>query len=429
MTVSFPAMFVLVTVAFGLTIAANILVSQTYGAKDWPKLRRVVQNATLLVIVAGIVCLAVGLAFLDPILRAIRTPPSVMPMAVSYMRIFLCMIPATFGVFLMASMLRGTGDSATPLYFQGGSLVLTAILDPLLMFGWLGFPKLGLNGTAVATVIANYGAAIAILVYLHRKRHVIAPDWRGLRADWETSWLMLKIGVPSMAQNALLSWGLMVITGFVNTFGETATAAFGGAMRIDNFAFLPALTTGMAVATLAGQNIGARQLERVKEECKWGVVLGGGTTMLAGLIMAAAPGFWMSLVSSDPRVIALGITYLRIVPLSYVILAVMFVGNGVINGAGHTFFTTIITFIALWLVRVPLAWRLAIGYHRLDGVWYAMVAGFFAGALVSLGYYLSGRWKQPVSRGFLASAEPEVAADSDQELSLGTMRVLEDATE
>ncbi|HAH87617.1 MAG TPA: MATE family efflux transporter, partial [Armatimonadetes bacterium] len=102
-------------------------------------------------------------------------------------------------------LLRGIGDSKTPLYFQAVSVVLTAVLDPFLMFGWLGFPKLGLNGTAVATIISSSLAFISLAVYMQRKDSLVAPDWLHLRCDFKTSWLIMKIGVPSMIQQALVS--------------------------------------------------------------------------------------------------------------------------------------------------------------------------------------------------------------------------------
>lgn len=410
-TVSFPVVFVLVAVASGLTMAANILVSQAYGAKDFSHLRRVVQNASVLTLAASLVCAGIGFFSAELLLRSINTPPEVLPMAVSYLRIFLWTMPFAFGSFLISAILRGVGDSKTPLYFTAASLALTAVLDPLLMFGWLGFPKMGLNGTAVATIIATAGSVFALLFYLRRRQHIAAPDFSNLRLDWATSWLTLRIGVPSMFQQALVSIGMLVVTSLVNGFGENGMAAFGTAQRIDHLAFMPAMTIGMAVSTLAGQNIGATHYHRVHDVFKWGLVLGGGITLTATLLCVSIPGLMLRLFIQDAEVIALGIRYLRIVGFGYVLFAILFVSNGVINGAGHTLITTVFTLISLWLVRVPLAAYLSGRMHSLDGIWWALVISFGVGAAVSVTYYYSGRWKRPVTRKppVEALAQPEVA--------------------
>ena len=410
-TVSFPVFFILMAVAGGLTMAASILVSQSYGAKDWPKLNRVVRNTFILTSVVGIAFTLIGHFSVELLLRAMNTPREVFSMAAQYLRIFLWAMPFMFWGFLISSLLRGTGDSKTPVYFQMVFVGLTAVLDPLFMFGWLGFPKLGLNGTAVATIITNCGAAVSMLIYLHMKDHIVAPDWLHLRPDWETSWLALRIGVPSMVQQGLVSVGAMVIIGLVNAYGENGAAAYGAALRIDQLAFMPALTLGMAVSTLAGQNIGAKEYDRVKEVFRWGLVLSCGITLLCSLLVVTVPGIILKAFLKDPVVIRLGVHYLRIVGASYILFAVMFVSNGIINGAGHTFITTLCTFISVWAVRVPLAAYLSNHMHKLEGIWYGMVVGFAAGMITSLAYYFSGRWKRPITRKMPVTARDVSVAE------------------
>lgn len=407
-TVSFPVFFFLMALAGGLTMAANILAAQSFGAKDFAQLKRVVRNSAVLTLVVSLACVVFGHYTAETILVLMNTPADILPMAARYLQIFLLAMPFMFGMFLIASLLRGTGDSKTPLYFQGAGVVATAILDPLLMFGWLGFPRMGLNGTAVATIVTNAGSLAAVLIYLQRKRNPVAPDWRHLGVDWDMSKLTLKIGIPSMLQQALVSIGMVVITGLVNAFGKNGMAAFGAAMRIDQLAFMPAMTLGMAVSTLAGQNIGAERFHRVKETFKWGMVFGCGITLIGSAAVVAFPSLLLRGFIDDPKVIEIGIPYLRIVGGAYVMFAVMFVSNGVINGAGHTMVTTLITLLALWGVRVPMACYLSATTHRIEGIWWGMVSGFSLGALMSLAYYLSGRWKKPIVRKTAAPTDPEI---------------------
>ena len=335
------------------------------------------------------------------------------------MRIFLLSMPFGFGTFLVVSMLRGVGDLKTPLYFQAGSLLLTAIFDPILMFGWLGFPRLGLNGTAVASVSAQALGVVALFLYLHHKDHVVAPNWRKLRADWPTAWLLLKIGFPSAVQQSFISIGMIFVTGFFNAFGENATAAFGAALRIDQIAFLPAMTFSMAVATLVGQNIGAGRLNRVPEVFRWGIALSGATLPLMALTVGAALAAAMF---DDAQVMRIGISYLRITGAS-IFMAVLFVGNGVLNGAGHTLATTLIALVSLWVVRVPLAAYLTARMGRVEGVWWAMAASSVASMLVSMGCYYAGLWKRPVGAHSLVqdARATEDAEGEDAPASLATV--------
>ncbi len=395
-TASFPIFFILMAVAIGLTMGAAILVSQSYGAKDMARMRRVIDNSIVLTVVVGFAFLIIGHYSADWLLRYMDTDKDVLPMAIDYLRIFVWTLPFMFGSFLAASILRGVGDSKTPLYFQAAALVATAILDPLLMFGWLGMPKLGLNGTAYATVFTQAASLVAVLYYLRLKKHIVNPKWRSIRMDVDTSLQVLKIGVPSMIQQSLVSIAMFAIMALINGYGKNTTAAGGIAMRIDQVAFLPALTMGMAVSTLAGQNIGAKRFDRVGEVFKWGVIIGGGITILVSAIVVSFPHALLVGFTKDPDVLKIAVGYLRIVGSGYVLFAVMFVANGIINGAGHTLATTIFTVVSLWAVRVPLAWYLFGKMGSVRGVWFAMVIGFAVGMVVSVAYYFSGRWKRPV---------------------------------
>lgn len=397
-TVSFPVLFVLTAVAGGLTLATTVLVSQAYGAKSYSEVRRIIGNSVILVGAVSLVCVVVGQFAAGPVLRLMQTPSTALGMSTAYLRLLLFTVPLTFGTFVLAAALRGVGDSKTPLYFQAVSLAIAAGLDPLLMFGWLGFPRLGLNGTAWATLFAQAVAVVALAIFLAQRKHIASPDWLHLRADSEITWLTLRIGVPSMVQQGLVSMAMMVLTGLVNGFGRQVAAAFGIAIRIDQLAFMPAMTIGMAVSSLVGQNVGAQRFDRASAVLRWGLVVSVGMTSVASILALAVPHLLLSPFSRDPEVIAIGMGYLHIAAFMYLCFAVMFTSNGVINGAGHTLETTAFTLLSLWGVRIPLAAYLSRSLHRIEGIWYAMLAGVVFGAVLSLGYYATGLWKKPVKR-------------------------------
>lgn len=415
-TATFPVFWMLIAAAIGLTMAANILVSQAYGAKDWAQLRRVVGNSVALVGAVCCVLFLVGQLTAEWLLTWMNTPDEIRIDALAYFRIYLWTLPPSFGIFLLASFLRGTGDAMTPLWYQGASVLLACGLDPVLMFGLLGAPRLGLNGTAYASVAAQTVALLALWVHLKRAGHIALPTPRDVRPDGETTLLTLRVGLPSMAQQALLALGAMVLTGVVQTFGVDATAAYGAAARIEMLAIMPAMTFGLAASSISGQNIGAGRLDRVRDVMRWSVGLSAGVTAVVSIAAITVPGLMLSAFLEPSPALTIGIGYLRIVGPGYVLISILFASNGVINGAGHTLATTLATLLSLWACRVPLAihWSHALG--RVEGVWYAIVLSFAVGMVLSLAYYLSGRWKSALGRApraAVSTAEPASGPPAD----------------
>lgn len=393
-TVCFPPFFLMMAVANGLGMAASVLVSQAYGAKDDAGVTTIVDTGATLTAFLSIVCLGAGHEGAEPLLKMMGTTPDVLPMAVSYLRLLSFTIPVTFGLFLLTAVLRGVGDSKTPLWFQTGSVLATIVIDPVLIFGLAGAPRLGLNGTVVANLLTQIAALAALIWYLRWKRHLAMPGRGCLRPDFAVAWRILKVGVPSMIQQGLVSMGMVFMIGLVNGFGKDVMAAYGAGTRIDQLAVLPALTIGTAVSNIAGQNIGAGLFDRVGHTFRAGVAL----SLLFGVLAVAVAGFMPELVMqgflSDTQSIAYGCEYLRIVSIGYLLFSVMFVSNGVINGAGDTMATTFFSLLALWIIRLPLAMHLSRAWHHQTGIWWAMVISFGVSMAVSVLYYKSGRWKR-----------------------------------
>lgn len=397
-TVSFPVIFVLIAIGMGLTLATNIMISQNYGAKDMPAVRRVVVSSTMMMAVLSLVLLVAGEVFAPTVLRLIGTPPDILPVASRYLQIMLLTLPLGFGLFLIRSMLQGIGNSTTPLYFLAASVLMTAALDPLLMFGWLGFPKLGLNGTAWASVTSQGLALISLVAVTRAYKSPVAPTLNIKEFDWATLSRTLRIGLPSAVQQALISFNMVAMITLVNSFGEDATAAFGAASRIDQVAFLPAMTFSMAIATLAGQNIGAGKYDRIRAIFGWGCLLSGSFTAVASILAVTLPRVLLRAFTDEPVLIDLGAHYLRIVGACYLFFGFMFVSHGIINGSGRTIVTASITIISLWVLRVPLAYWLVSRGAGITGIWYAVGMSFGLSMLGSFAYYFSGRWRKPLVR-------------------------------
>lgn len=391
---SFPIVFFLVSLVIGISMATTILVSQYYGAKDDVGLKRTINTSLILMTVSAILVSVVGLIFYKPIFRMVNLPESLLPDASSYLIIFLAGLLPMFLYNGLSSIMRGFGDSLTPLYFLAISTVVNIILDPLFIVGFGPIPKMGVAGVAWATVIAQGISAILGMIYLFKKAKLATWDRSLIKPDGHIMKQLLQIGAPAGAQQALVSIAMLFLSGLVNKNGEIVVAAYGLGGRLDQFAFMPAQSVSLAVSALAGQNLGADKPERVRDVWRYSNIL---TTLIAGvitIIIFFAPDFWVRIFTPDLAVREMTSAYLRIVSLSYVVFSLMFSTGGISRAAGDTMITMGITLLSLWAVRLPLAHffseKLQMGPR---GIFLAIAVSPIVGLALNLVYYYSGRWQ------------------------------------
>lgn len=394
--VSFPIIFILIGIFVGMSLATTILVAQYYGAKNYYMVEKVVNNSFLISLIIGTFFTVTGIFSSDFLLKIMETPQENFVMASSYLKLNLAGFTLLYLDFLIHSILRGMGNTMIPLVFTCISMGINAIIDPFCIGGFGPFPSNGLNGAAYATIIAEAISLIVSIIYLNRKNSMVVFNPRKFIFDRNITSLIFRIGLPSVAQQSLVSISAMFITTFVNAFGSAATNAFGAAGRIDMFVFLPAMSMGMAVSALTGQSIGAGKPERIKEIFKWGNVLTSVMTVSISLVVVflAEPILVMFGLGNDPEVMDIGISYMRIVGSCYIFLSIMFISNGIINGAGHTIITMFFTFLSLWLIRVPLAWFFSKTSLGLSGIWLAISLSFVITTIINLFYYFLGSWRK-----------------------------------
>jgi putative MATE family efflux protein len=385
---SFPIIFALISMIIGFATGATIIIAQYFGAKKLDKVKRTIDTLYIVLFFASILLSILGVLFSESIFKLIQLPEDVLPDAVLYMQIYISGLIFFFGFNGTAAILRGLGDSKTPLYFLIISTITNIILDIVfvVVFKW------GIAGVAIATIISQGGAFITAIWYLNKTHDVIQFSLTKLVFDRSIFKQSLRIGLPSGFQQTFVAIGLIAIVWIVNLFGTDVIAAFSVAMRIDSLASLPAMNFSAALATFVGQNIGANKTERVRAGLiatfKMTAVISVFITIVA--ILFARP--LMGVFTDDPNVIDIGVKYLVIVSSFYILFSTMFVLNGVMRGAGDTLFPMFITLIALWLVRIPVSYLLSNNIGE-TGIWWAIPIGWFLGMLLSWIYYLTGRWK------------------------------------
>jgi putative MATE family efflux protein len=256
----------------------------------------------------------------------------------------------------------------------------------------VGF-KLGVKSVAWGTVISQAVALILAIIYLNRTHDFINLSWRKLEFDREILNKSLKIGFPVGFQQAFVALSMLAMYWLVNRFGTDATAAYSVVFRIDTFASMPAMNFAMALSAFVGQNLGAQKPERVRHGLLSTFYMTTAISVAISLIGIFFAGPLMRLFTNDLEVIAIGKDYLQIVSGFYIVFSTMFVVGGVMRGAGDTFIPMLITFFALWVVRIPVGYFLSEkwGYH---GIWWAVPIAWVIGLGLSFLYYMTGRWKR-----------------------------------
>jgi putative MATE family efflux protein len=386
---SFPIIFTLISLVIGFAMGATIIIAQYFGSKQMEKVKLTIDTLYIVLFFASIAISIIGIALTGPILRLIQLPEEVFPQARLYLIIYLSGLVFFFGFNGTSAILRGLGDSKTPLYFLIIATLANLVFDLLfvIVFKW------GIAGVAIATVISQGGAFFTAIIYLNKTHTLMKFSIFRLKFDKEIFRNSMRIGLPSGLQQTFVSLGLLAITWIVNLFGVNVIAAYSIAMRIDSLASLPAMNFSAALSTFVGQNIGANKTERVRA----GLIATLKMTILISVFFSVIAilfsRFLMGLFTNDQEVIAIGVKYLIIVSSFYLLFSTLFVINGVMRGAGDTLIPMFITLFALWFARIPIAWFLS---QRIGetGIWWSMPIGWFIGMAMGILYYRSGRWKK-----------------------------------
>lgn len=386
---SFPILFLILALAIGVTTGFSIVIAQCYGAKDMGKVRRAVDTSYIFLVGVSILITGSGLALSRPFLELLRTPADILPQALAFLRVMFWGAFFLFGYNSVSAILRGLGDSKTPLYFVMASTVLNVLLVMffVLVLGW------GIAGSAWATVIAQGAAFILGLWYLDRSHKLLKLRAAGLEFDWKLLKRSLAIGLPTGGQQIFVAAGMMALTRIVNGFGTDAMAAYTAVGRIDAFAALPAMSLAAAASVFAGQNLGAGKVARVRRGLLAALSLGAAFSIVTTAVVMLWGRPLIALFNPDPGVVAIGGRYFLIVGGFYVVFSGMFVFTGVLRGAGDVLVPMFITVLSLWLVRIPVSAWLA---PRLgtDGIWWSVPAAWCVGLALSAAYYGTGRWQR-----------------------------------
>jgi putative MATE family efflux protein len=382
----------LVSFVIGITMGSTIIISQFFGAKQLENVKKTIGTLYIFLFFSSILISLLGIIFSRIIFNLTDLPPNILDQAVMYLNIFLSGSIFFFGFNGTSAILRGLGDSKTPLVFLIISTMMNVLLDLLFVI----VLKWGISGVAFATILAQAGAFFSAVIYLNRSHEVVKFNVRKLKFDKEIFYKSMRIGLPSGLQHTFVAMGMIALFGMVNKFGTDAIAAFSVAGRIDSFAAIPAMTFSAALSSFVGQNMGANKPERVRNGFRATLLM----TSMISVLVTISIYFWgdllMGLFTKDVNVIRMGHEYLVIVSSFYIMFSGMFTISGVMSGSGDTIVPMIITLFSLWIIRIPLSWFLSAKFGII-GIWWAIPIAWTIGLIFSYIYYKTGKWKTKVT--------------------------------
>jgi putative MATE family efflux protein len=403
-------LFFLLGTVFGIGMAGTILIGQSVGANNIDQAKRVIGTSVVFFVGISVAIAAAGLPGAEFLMRWLHTPAESQPLAVAYLRVIFLGMPFLYLLSFLGMALRGAGDARTPFVFLALNVALDIALNPLFIFGFGPVPRMGIAGSATASVAAQVISLAALIAYLYRSRHFLVihgGENRYLRVDGQVLRALFTKGVPMGLQMVVMSLSMLAMIALVNRFGAHTTAAYGACFQLWNYIQMPSISIGMAAASMAAQNVGAGKWERVHRIAMTGV---GCNFLLTGtlvtLIYLFNRGALNLFLPGGGGAIEIAQHINAIVVWSFVFFGLSFVLAGVVRSTGAVIPPLIILFVALWVVRLPFAYGF-VGRWGSDAIWWSFPLGSLVSMLLSIAYYRYGDWR---SARMLPASRPAAAA-------------------
>lgn len=392
---SYSLTTVFIMVAIGGGIGASVVTSQYLGAKLYDKLKVSAYTALFTFAAVSIVMGILGFVMCESILGALRTPENIMADAVLYLRIYFAGLPFLFMYNILSSIFNALGNSKTPLYLLVFSSALNVGLDLFLVI----FFGMGVAGVAVSTVIAQGASAlISFFLLIKSLRQYGTEEKSGKRrALYSISILgnIIRVAVPSIIQQSIVSIGMLLVQSVVNGFGSSVLAGYTSGIRIESICIVPMIATGNAISTFTAQNLGAERADRVKKGYRSAYVIVLGFAVIICIILSAFHGDIISVFidkNSGEEAFAAGNAYLAFMRYFFVFIGLKAITDGVLRGAGDVTVFTLANLMNL-AIRVFVSFYFA-GVWGVEAVWYAVPMGWAANYLISFIWLLTGNWSK-----------------------------------
>ncbi len=355
-TFAFPMIFLLISLGSGLSVAGSVLVAQHTGADETSEATYAASQTVTFAFLASALLGLVGYLYVADFLSFIGATGEVLPPATGYMEIISLGLPFMFGFFVFMALMRGSGDTVTPMLVMFGTVVLNVVLDPLLIFGWGPFPAMGVEGAALATVFSRGLAMVVGLGIMFAGTRGVRIRLRQMVPNFGYFPRLVRLGAPASVEMAGRAISINALLFVVAAFPVAVEAAFGVGIRVFSLIFMPAIAVDRSVETMTGQNIGAGKPERAAATNHFAAKVTFGILVVMGvLIFFIAPAI-MDVFTDDPEVVSEGATFLRIVAPTFGFIGITRAYSGGFRGAGKTLTAAAISITMLAVIRFPVAW-------------------------------------------------------------------------
>ena len=387
-------MFFLATFGMGLGIGTIAMVSRSSGEKDFENVSRITLQALYAGFLISVILTVVGIIFTRPLLILLGAESSILEAAASYLRILFIGSFTMFFMFLGNAVFQGAGDTVTPMKISALATLLNIALDPVMIFGLLGFPAMGVSGAALATVISRTAGGIVILYILFFREHTVRIDRSSLGIDFPLIRRIVTIGLPGSIQMLMRSFSMVVLIRIVSGFGNTMVAVYGLGGRLFHFFLFPGFGLGGAASTMVGQNLGAGNPERAVKSTVIAFYCYLVFLAVTASLLFAFPGKVASLFNPETAFVEISEVFFRYVSAGVIFLSASIIFSRALQGAGDTMSPMIATGISLYIIQIPLAYYLSNRTVLAEtGIWLSLVAGGMINAVLVVLIFFRGRWK------------------------------------
>ncbi len=369
-SMAFPIQNLMIAVGVGTAVGMNALLARSLGEKDFDKVNKIAENGIFLAILSYLVFLILGLFFSESFFRSQTDIEEIVVYGTQYLSVCCCF---SFGVFVQVMferMLQATGKTIYSMLSQGIGAIVNIILDPILIFGLLGLPKMGVIGAAVATVVGQVVAAIVGIILNQTKNHEVRIQLKGFRPNGTIIRQIYGIGVPSIIMQAIGSVMTYGMNRILITFSSTATAVFGVYFKLQSFVFMPVFGLNSGVIPIMAYNYGAQKRERVTKTLKHTVLYALTILTLGFILFQTIPGLLLQMFNASEHMLALGIPALRIISISFIPAAIGIACSGVFQALGKAVYSMMVSIARQLVVLLPAAFLLALS-GNVNFVWWA----------------------------------------------------------
>lgn len=376
----------------GLAIGGTVLIAQYIGAKKNEEVDKTIGTLFTLMGILAVFFSIFMTFFSDVMLKLLNTPEESYDMAKNYVLICMWGIIFVFGYNAISAILRGMGDSKRPLAFVGIASTINIILDII----FVGPLNMNATGAAIATIIAQATAMFLAIIYLKRSRFVFNFHHTSFRIHKDKLKLLLKVGIPSSAQNVIVGISFLVLTSIINDLGGvTASAAVGIVGKFNSFAILPAIAMSASVSAMSAQNIGAGLYDRAKKTLWSAITISFVISAAIFAFVQIFPEAILQAFKAEPDVIDIGVSYLRSFSYDYLIVPFAFCFNGLLNGSGYSIVSMTSSIVSSLVFRIPLVFLFArVLETGVGSLGYAAPIATVFASLIGGYFYFSGKWKK-----------------------------------